>query len=113
MNNVFDSANVDLYHLLGLNPGESNQIIIKKNFSDLIKIFHSDRGGDSRFHQQIVEAYRILSDLSRKFIYDNFGLFGVYAVKQDHEYLQIFADVISSPHLNKEEIEVIKRICKV
>ena len=42
---------------------------------------------------------------SRKFIYDNFGLFGVYAIKQDHEYLQIFADVISSPHLNKEEMK--------
>jgi curved DNA-binding protein CbpA len=112
MNNVFDSTNVDLYHLLGLHPGENNQAVIKKNFSDLIKIFHSDRGGDARFHQQIVEAYRILSDPSKKFIYDNFGLFGVYAIKEDYELLQIFSDVISSTHLTQKEIEVIKDYVK-
>lgn len=113
MNNVFDSTNVDLYHLLGLHPGESNQVVIKKNFSDLIKIFHSDRGGDARFHQQIVEAYRILSDQSKKFIYDNFGLFGVYAIKDDYELLQIFSDVVSSTHLTQKEIEVIKDYVKI
>lgn len=107
-NNVFGSNSVDLYHLLGLNPAESNQPVIKKNFSDLIKVFHSDRGGDSRFHQQIVEAYRILSNPSRKFVYDNFGLLAVYTIKEDDEILKMYEDVVDSDLCTDNEKKIIK-----
>jgi len=112
MNNVFSSTNVDLYHLLDLEHGESNQNLIKKNFSNLIKLFHSDRGGDSKFHQQLVEAYRILSDPTRKFIYDNYGLLGVYSLKEEDEDISIIETILTSPHSTEEDIKTIKIFLK-
>lgn len=112
MTNIFSSTNVDLYHLLELEQCESNQIIIKKNFSNLIKLFHSDRGGDSKFHQQLVEAYRILSDPIRKYIYDNFGLVGVYSLKEVDEDIIIFETILSSPYSTKEDLEIVKNQIK-
>jgi curved DNA-binding protein CbpA len=111
--NVFNTENVDLYHLLNLNPEEDNPLVIKKNFSDLIKIFHSDKsGGDSKFHQHLVEAYRILSNPAVKFLYDHFGLIGVYSIEENHECLSMLEEILNDKQIPDQQKELFKNYIK-
>ena len=78
---------IDLYGLLGLTDGASEQEI-KKAFRKLAFEYHPDRNQDNpeaeeRF-KQIQKAYEILSDPQKKYQYDS----GQYAQRQAQEQYQ-------------------------
>jgi curved DNA-binding protein len=60
---------MDHYSTLGINKSAS-QDEIKKAYRSLAMKHHPDRGGDQAKFKEIEEAYRTLSDLNKKQIYD-------------------------------------------
>jgi len=65
--------NSKLYELLGLQKGESDQKVIKKAYRKKALKAHPDRGGDEETFKKIQLAYEVLSDESKKEIYDQYG----------------------------------------
>lgn len=59
------------YVILGVSRGESGGNI-RRAFRELVRRYHPDRAGPRavRFFQEIVEAYRVLGDPSRRRVYD-------------------------------------------
>lgn len=72
----------DLYAILGINK-ESTQSEITTNFRKLAQIHHPDKstGNEDKF-KEISQAYEILSDPSKRKIYDSQGLRGLRSAEQ-------------------------------
>lgn len=67
-------SNINPYIALNIPDYKKSDIkYIKKIFNDLIKCFHSDKGGDSNMHIILVEAYKILSNPFLKFVLDEYN----------------------------------------
>lgn len=64
------------YKLLNVQKTSSNEEI-KKSYRKLAMKYHPDRGGDPDKFKAITEAYNVLSDPSKKQMYDMSGNFGV------------------------------------
>lgn len=65
----------DYYKTLGVDRNATPDII-KKAYRKLAGVHHPDKGGDTAKFQQIEEAYRTLSDPTKKQQYDNPNPFG-------------------------------------
>tara|TARA_B100000929_G_scaffold239046_2_gene196064 strand:- start:6917 stop:8101 length:1185 start_codon:yes stop_codon:yes gene_type:complete len=50
---------------------DANDDLIKKNFRQLSKKHHPDKGGDELIYKKITEAYNVLGNLEKKKEYDN------------------------------------------
>lgn len=61
---------MDYYNTLGV-PRDADQDTIKKAFRKLAMQHHPDKGGDPAEFQKISEAYDTLSDMDKRFQYDN------------------------------------------
>ena len=61
---------MDYYNTLGV-PRDADQDTIKKAYRKLAMQHHPDKGGDPNEFQKISEAYETLSDLDKRFQYDN------------------------------------------
>lgn len=64
-------ARRDYYFVLGISPRESQEGI-REAFRDLARRYHPDHAGPhgTRFFQEVVEAYEVLSDEQRRASYD-------------------------------------------
>ncbi len=65
----------DYYDILGVSKNASQEEI-KKAYRKLAHKHHPDKGGDAERFKKINEAYRILSDQSKRSQYDRFGKAG-------------------------------------
>lgn len=63
----------ELYHTLNLKIDASDEDI-KKAFQTLSKEHHPDKKGNNSLYVKILRAYEILSDRTKKSIYDNDGI---------------------------------------
>ena len=61
---------MDYYNTLGV-PRDADQDTIKKAYRKLAMQHHPDKGGDPNEFQKISEAYDTLSDVNKRFVYDN------------------------------------------
>lgn len=61
---------MDYYDTLGV-PRDADQDTIKRAYRRLAMQHHPDRGGDPNEFQKISEAYETLSDMDKRFQYDN------------------------------------------
>lgn len=61
---------MDHYNTLGV-PRDADHDTIKKAFRKLAMQHHPDKGGDPAEFQKISEAYETLSDIDKRFQYDN------------------------------------------
>lgn len=61
---------MDYYDTLGV-PRDADQDTIKRAYRKLAMQHHPDRGGDPNEFQKISEAYETLSDMDKRFQYDN------------------------------------------
>lgn len=61
---------MDYYNTLGV-PRDADQDTIKKAYRKLAMQHHPDKGGDPNEFQKISEAYDVLSDIDKRFQYDN------------------------------------------
>ncbi len=66
----------DYYEILGVSKSASTDEI-KKTYRKLAHKHHPDKGGDESKFKKISEAYRVLSDKSKRENYDRFGKAGV------------------------------------
>jgi len=75
----------------------------------MIKIFHSDRGGDKELHKIILSAYKILSDPVKKLIFDNYGNVGLHLLSEkSNTKLKIIESILSDPNLTLEDRKTAK-----
>lgn len=88
---------MDYYNTLGV-PRDADQDAIKKAYRKLAMQHHPDKGGDPDQFQKITEAYETLSDVDKRFQYDNprvqtqgfMGDFSVAGVDINDIFSQIF-----------------------
>ena len=88
---------MDYYNTLGV-PRDADQDTIKKAYRKLAMQHHPDKGGDPDQFQRISEAYETLSDVEKRFQYDNprvqtqgfMGDFNVTGVDINDIFSQIF-----------------------
>ncbi len=75
----------------------------------MIKVFHSDRGGDKEHHKIILKAYKILSDPVQKLVFDNYGNIGLLVLneKPDNK-IKILESILSDPKITIEERKIAK-----
>lgn len=73
INACFLSNNRFYYEVLGV-PFWASDEDIKKSFNDLSKKYHPDSGGQYDKYTKIQRAYEILSNRSKKLIYDTDGI---------------------------------------
>jgi DnaJ-class molecular chaperone len=66
---------IDLYKILGINKNSSLDDI-KSAYKRLAKKHHPDMGGDAEKFKELVSAYTILKDASKKIEYDNVSVHG-------------------------------------
>ena len=81
-NNCF--ADEDLYNVLGVSQTASVKEI-KRAYKNLVKIWHPDKNkepGASDKFSKIYEAYKILSDSEKRYLYDRHG----YAATQEQQH---------------------------
>lgn len=69
---------VDYYKMLGLEKGATVDQV-KKAFRKLVLTAHPDKGGDVEKFKEISKAYEILSDATKKELYDKYGEEGLEA----------------------------------
>lgn len=62
----------DYYKVLGVSSNASREEI-KKAYRQLAHKHHPDKGGDPKMFQKISDAYRVLSDKSKRDQYDKYG----------------------------------------
>jgi len=62
----------DLYAVLGVQR-DADEREVKKAYFDLAKIHHPDKGGDTEKFKEIQNAYDVLSDSSKRQMYDMTG----------------------------------------
>ena len=62
----------DLYEVLGVSKGAEAREI-KKAYMDLARQHHPDKGGDAELFKELQNAYDVLSDESKKSVYDMTG----------------------------------------
>jgi DnaJ-class molecular chaperone len=67
---------VSYYDALGLDPSASDQQV-KRSYRKKAMETHPDKGGDPEAFKKITEAYEVLSDPSKKSMYDKYGKEGL------------------------------------
>jgi molecular chaperone DnaJ len=82
-------AKRDYYEVLGISKNVT-QDEIKKAYRTLAKTHHPDRGGDETVFKEIVEAYEILSDETKRAEYDRFGHGGPNASNGGYDPMEDF-----------------------
>ncbi len=89
-------ARTDYYKLLEV-PRNSSEADIKKAYRRLAMKFHPDRNpGDKAAEdkfKEAKEAYEVLSDASKRSIYDQHGHAGIDAARQGHGGAEHFSDI--------------------
>ncbi|GFO29365.1 Dnaj-like protein subfamily c member 5 [Plakobranchus ocellatus] len=82
---TYSRSGNSLYELLGLKKGATNEEI-KKAYRKLALKFHPDKNPDNpeaaEKFKEINRANSILSDSTRRGIYDRYGSLGIYAAEQ-------------------------------
>lgn len=74
MSSKDEDENINPYNILNIPLSNRNdKKFIKERFNRLIKVSHSDKGGDSNFHFIILQAYKVLMNPLKKYILDRFG----------------------------------------
>jgi DnaJ-class molecular chaperone len=63
---------LNYYDLLEITPS-ANQTTIKKAFQKKVMKVHPDKGGNQEMFLKVMKAYKVLSDLTTKEVYDNYG----------------------------------------
>jgi DnaJ-class molecular chaperone len=81
---------MDYYSILGVNRSASADEI-KSAYRKLAMKYHPDRGGDAKKFQEINEAYEILSDSSKKAMYDHGGARGFKQGFQSDPFSDMFS----------------------
>ena len=66
---AFENPASNIYTLMGVDREATTQDI-KRAYYKLAKIHHPDKGGDEKLFQEITAAYEILSDNTKRMIYD-------------------------------------------
>jgi DnaJ-class molecular chaperone len=57
---------MNAYEILGLDPIKRDTTNLKKNYMELARLYHSDKGGDDYIMQLINQSYAILLDKNDK-----------------------------------------------
>ena len=86
------------YKVLGINNQEATIEEIRKQYRDLSKTHHPDKGGDKAVFAELAKAYEILSDKIRRKMFDEQGIINPTEKldKQSEALLQqLFQNIIS------------------
>jgi DnaJ-class molecular chaperone len=83
------------YDMLKVSPTAS-QLDIKKSYKNLARIHHPDKGGSEEKMKEINNAFEILSDETKKQLYDKFGEKGVKNGGQQQGFSDIFTQMFSN-----------------
>ncbi|ORY75752.1 hypothetical protein BCR37DRAFT_170518 [Protomyces lactucae-debilis] len=67
------SLSPNYYTLLGVQPGDVDEKVLRRQFRKLSQIHHPDKGGDEAEFRVLRQAYDALSNPVVKFGYDRFG----------------------------------------
>ncbi|XP_036032922.1 dnaJ homolog subfamily C member 5B [Onychomys torridus] len=82
---TMSTTGVTLYEILGLNKGASCEEI-KKTYRKLALKYHPDKNPDdpsaAEKFKEINNAHTILTDMSKRNIYDKYGSLGLYVAEQ-------------------------------
>ena len=74
--NFWIRANKQLYDLLGVSP-DASEAELKKSYRKKALSLHPDKGGDPELFKEVTSAYEVLSDSSKREMYDRFGAEGL------------------------------------
>ena len=77
------NASEDLYDILHISR-EADENEIRKQYKKLCLTHHPDKGGDAANFQKIQKAYEVLSDESKKKLYDTMGIMDEQPRQESH-----------------------------
>jgi molecular chaperone DnaJ len=89
--------NKNYYRVLEVDKNADEQDI-KKSFRNLSKLYHPDKGGDTNKFKEINEAHSILTDVSKRKIYDNSSPHGKGYKPPQNNYTNAFNNIYNNPY---------------